>query len=307
MDLRVAPDTPGVAGEPPANGAPPLVQRALLDACRALLRQVARLAVGRGVPFADVAEVLKHGFVEAARAAHPGVAPHRAVSRISAATGINRREVTRLLQPPKGDPGSARPAPATQVFTRWLTDRALQGEDKLPLALPVQGPAPSFDSLANSVTRDVHPRTLLEELSRLGLARLDEAGTHVHLLRSAFVPREDRDRMLAFLGANVGDHLAAAVDNVLADGSRHFEQALFADELSEASLGEARALVTAEWQRLLHTLAPTLQALIDADKAAGRVAAQRMRIGLFAYTDAMASPPDAPQPPAPRFKENHRE
>jgi hypothetical protein len=128
----------------------------------------------------------------------------------------------------------------------------------------------------------------------------------VHLLRSAFVPREDRDRMLAFLGANVGDHLCAAVDNVLSDGSRHFEQALFADELSDASLGEARALVTAEWQRLLHTLAPALQALIDADKAAGRAAGQRMRIGLFAYTDAMA-PADAPRSPIPPSEENSHE
>src|SRR5438132_246446 len=79
--------------------------------------------------------------------------------------------------------------------------------------------APSFESLAHSITRDVHPRTLLEELTRLGLARVDDRDGRVHLLHTAFVPRADRDRMLAFLGANVGDHLAAAVDNVQADGN----------------------------------------------------------------------------------------
>jgi hypothetical protein len=94
------------------------------------------------------------------------------------------------------------------------------------------------------------------------------------------------------------------VDNVLGDGRRHFEQALFADELSEVSLEEARALVTAEWQRLLHTFAPALQALIDSDKAAGRSADQRMRIGLFAYTEAMAPAEDAPLPADPDLKEN---
>lgn len=304
MDLRDAPDVPGAAYEQLPSASPsPLEHPALLQACRALLRPVARLAVGRGLPFADLSEVLKQAFVEAARAAHPGVAPHRAVSRISAATGLNRREVTRLMLRPKGDAGPARPAPATQAFTRWLSDPELQAPDGTPIPLPLQGPAPSFESLAHSVTRDVHPRTLLEELSRLELARLDEDG-RVHLLSSAFVPREDADRMFAFLGANVGDHLAAAVDNVLTDGSRHFEQALFADELSETSLGEARALVTGEWQRLLHTLAPALQALIDEDKAAGRSADQRMRIGLFAYTEAMASRADAPLPPAESPKES---
>jgi hypothetical protein len=220
------------------------------------------------------------------------VLPHRAVSRISTTTGLNRREVTRLMQREGGE-APARPSPATQAFTRWLTDPAFAAANGVPAPLPPQGPGPSFESLAHSVTRDVHPRTLLEELSRLGLARVDEADGRVHLVTSDFVPRADLDRMLAFLGANVGDHLSAAVANVLGDGRRHFEQAIFADELSDASLEAAKGLVSDQWQELLHTLAPALQALIDADKAEGRPAGQRLRIGLFAFTDAMAAPDGA--------------
>ena len=288
------------ASEPAPAARSPLQQGALLQACRAVLRPLAKLAVGRGLPFGDIVEVLKQCFVEAALAAHPGVAPHRAVSRISAATGLNRREVTRLMQG-AGAEAPARPSPATQAFTRWLSDSAFLRADGAPAPLRLQGPAPSFESLAHSVTRDVHPRSLLEELTRLGLARLDEADGCIHLLQTAFVPRADRDRMLSFLGDNVGDHLEAAVANVLVDGSRHFEQALFADELSEASLDTARGLVSEQWQQLLHTLAPALQALIDADKAAARPAGQRLRVGLFAYTDAMAAaeglpPTDSPTP-----------
>lgn len=294
MELRDAREPADTADVAALAGASPIAQDALRQACRAVLRPVARLAVGRGLPLGDVAEILKQSFVEAARAAHPGVPPHRAVSRISAATGLNRREVTRLMQSPADEVAATRPAPATQAFTRWLSDPRLRGPDGAPCALPVQGPEPSFESLAHSITRDVHPRTLLEELSRLGLARVDPADGCVHLLRTAFVPRADRDRMLGFLGANVGDHLSAAVENVLGDGRRHLEQALFADELSEASLAEVRALVGAEWERLLHTLAPALQALIDADKSAGRAADQRVRIGLFAYTEGMDAEVDAP-------------
>lgn len=299
MDLR-DPSTPSEPTAPDGATASPMQQGALLRACRAVLRPLARLAVGRGLPFAELAEVLKQAFVEAARAAHPGVPPHRAVSRISTATGLNRREVTRLMQRPEGEV-PVTPTPATQAFTRWLSDPAFRGADGAPMALRVQGAAPSFETLANSITRDVHPRTLLEELSRLGLARADAEG-RVHLLHTAFVPRADRDRMLAFLGANVGDHLSAAVSNVLGDGSRHFEQALFADELSAESLTRAKALVTEQWQGLLKTLAPALQALIDEDKAAGRPADQRLRIGLFAFTDAMHPgadhPPSAPHSPS---------
>ncbi|GAB3649822.1 DUF6502 family protein [Ramlibacter alkalitolerans] len=292
MELRATSPALTSDTEVALTSSSPLEQGALLRACRAVLRPLAQLAVARGLPFTDVAEVLKQSFVEAARAAHPGVLPHRAVSRISTTTGLNRREVTRLMQR-RGGEGSARTSPATQAFTRWLTDPAFTGEDGVPSPLPPQGPAPSFESLAHSVTRDVHPRTLLEELSRLGLARVDEDDGRVHLVNRAFVPRADLDRMLAFLGANVGDHLAAAVANVLSDGRRHFEQALFADELSDESLDAARGLISRQWQELLHTLAPALQALIDADKAEGRPAGQRLRIGLFAFTDAMDAPAGA--------------
>lgn len=292
MTLR-DPSTPTDAGADAASGGhSPAEQRALLRACRAVLSPLARLAVGHGLTFAVLAEVLKQGFVHAARAAHPGVAAHRAVSRVSTTTGLNRREVTRLMQRADGEVPVS-PSPATQAFTRWLSDPAFRGPDGAPMVLRIQGAAPSFETLANSITRDVHPRTLLEELSRLGLARADAEG-RVHLLHTAFVPRADRERMLAFLGANVGDHLSAAVSNVLGDGSRHFEQALFADELSAESLAEAKTLITEQWRELLHTLAPRLQALIDADKAAGRPADQRLRIGLFAFTDAMHPAVDPP-------------
>jgi hypothetical protein len=292
MTLRDLSSTPENGVDAVSGGHSPGEQRALLRACRAVLAPLARLAVGHGLTFTVLAEVLKQGFVHEARAAHPAVAPHRAVSRISTTTGLNRREVTRLMQRPDGEVPIA-PSPATQAFTRWLSDPGFRGSDGAPMALRVQGAFPSFETLANSITRDVHPRTLLEELSRLGLARADTEG-HVHLLHSAFVPREDRERMLAFLGANVGDHLCAAVTNVLGDGSRHFEQALFADELSTDSLAKAKTLISEQWQGLLHTLAPALQALIDADKTAGRPTEHRLRIGLFAFTDAMHPDVDAP-------------
>jgi len=287
MDSRDSHPDPGNASEIASDVRSPPERGALLEACRAVLRPLAQLAVARGLPYNEVAEMLKQGFVDAARAAHPGVLPHRAVSRVSTTTGLNRREVTRLMQR-KGGEAAARPSPATQAFTRWLTDPDFADAGGAPLPLPAQGPAPSFESLAHSVTRDVHPRTLLEELCRLGLAHVDDADGRVHIVNGAFVPRADLERMLAFLGANVGDHLSAAVANVLSDGSRHFEQALFADELSNESLDVVRRLVSDQWQTLLHALAPALQALIDADKSAGHPAGQRVRIGLFTFTATMA-------------------
>ena len=69
-----------------------------MQAVNALLAPLAQLAVAKGMPCAMVEGLLRQAFVRAARDAHPNLPPHRMVSRIATATGLNRREVTRLTQ-----------------------------------------------------------------------------------------------------------------------------------------------------------------------------------------------------------------
>jgi hypothetical protein len=118
----------------------------------------------------------------------------------------------------------------------------------------------------------------------------------VHLLRNSFVPQGDAQRMLGFLGNNVGDHLRAAVANVLSrDAPEHLEQAVFADGLSPASVAEVRTAMRSQWQSLLDATVPRLHQLIDRDGVAADppTQSQRVRIGLYMY----AEPVDAPGPP----------
>ena len=265
-------------------------EQALLRALQELLAPLAKLAVARGVTHAVLEELLKQAMVHAADDAHPGLLPHRKVSRVSTATGINRREVTRLIQVLRegreGEPPPRRSL-ASELFAHWLSDPVFRDKRGSPRVLPRQALAdggPSFESLAQAVTRDVHPRSLLDELLRLGLATLDEERDLVKLSRDAFVPRGDVVRMFQFLGANVGDHLSAAVENVLGDGQRHFEQSLFAEGLSQASMVELRQVVTARWQSLLADLVPTLEAMIERDHGQGD-ASQRLRLGLYTFNE----------------------
>jgi hypothetical protein len=264
----------------PKNTAPD--DRALRDALLALLRPLAQLAVARGVVWAVLEDLVKDALVEAARQAHEDLPVSRSVSRISTTLGINRREVTRLLRA-EGAPAVRRPTPVIELFTRWRSDASLRQDSGEPRSLPRVGPAPSFESLARGVTLNVHPRSLLDELCRLGLARHDPDRDEVVLTSQSFVPRNDRAAMYDFLGANVGDHLSAAVANVLGDGRRHFEQAVFADELSQQSVEALRPHVADHWQLLMRALVPVLETLIEDDKSAGRQADQRVRVGLYTY------------------------
>lgn len=261
---------------------------ALLAAFRCVLRPLARLAVASGLTYPRIDEVLREVLVEAASAAHPSLPPQRRVSRISTTIGLNRREVTRLS---RSESQASPPAPshATRLFLKWQSDPRFRDGAGLLQSLPRQGSGQSFEKLAQEITRDVHPRSLLGELCRLGLARHDEERDSVELIMDSFVPRGDKARMLGFLGANVGDHFEAAVSNVLGDGREHFEQAIFADELSVESVKAFRETITRQWQTLRAAAVPALETLIDVDRATGRAQDQRIRIGLFSWNEPMHS------------------
>jgi hypothetical protein len=275
-----------MATQPPA---PRTDDQALLQALAAVLQPLAELAVARGITYAPVDELLRQAFVRAADQAHPELLPHRKVSHVATVTGLHRREVSRLVQALRegADTAQARPRSlASELYTHWLSDPAYLDRRGAPRTLPRQGAAPSFESLAQAITRNVHPRTLLDELLRLGLATLDTERDRVSAVREAFVPRSDLQRMLDFLAANVGDHLASAAANVQADGSRHFEQAVFADGLSPESIARARVLISAQWKALLAAMVPALEAMVERD-AQRPDAHERLRVGLYSFDETM--------------------
>ena len=272
---------------PPAIAALDAEQQALLGALEAVLAPLAQLCVSKSIRIQVIEEQLRAAFVKAAQEAHGELPGQRLTSRISTTTGLNRRAVTRLQQVRAAGAQQLRRSPVAELFTRWVSDPSLQRAHQQPTPLSRQGAMPSFEALAQSVTRDVHPRTLLEELVRLRLARHDEATDMVHLLRDAFVPRGDWARMVGFLGSNVGDHFRAATANVLTDGRQHLEQAITADELSEESLGAAQQLMGQQWRTLLAQVAPQLEALIAGDRSAGRPQDRSIRIGLYTWSQRM--------------------
>jgi hypothetical protein len=271
---------------------PDASHQALSDALSAVLRPLARLAVARGVPYAAAEDLLQRAFVQAAREAQAEPSAARIVSRISTATGLNRRQVTQLLEREPQPPARQRSI-AAEVFAHWTTARAFRDRRGAPRVLPRQGPGRTFEALAQSITRDVHPRSLLDELVRLGLAEHDLERDTVSLRRDTFVPSGDMVRLLGFLGDNVGDHLCAAVHNVLTDEVRHFEQAMFAHELSSQSVEQARSAIRSQWQALIDKMVPMLEAMIEGDRVEARVRGHRLRIGLFSFSE-----PVAPVPPA---------
>jgi len=265
----------------------------LQETLEVLLVPLARLCVRRGLPFSQVEELFKRAFVAAAREARQehGASGTRDISQVAVATGLHRREVTRIGGAEAARP-QQRPVPATQLVTRWLSDPGLRHRNGKLRKLPRQGPAPSFEALALTITRHVHARSLLDELLRRDLVQLSDDGETVQLKTDRIAPSDDMAQMYGFLAANAGDHLSAAVANVLHGDRRHFEQAIFSDSMSTEGLQKARDLVRLQWQHLLQNLVPALQDMINQDRAEGREADQRIRIGLYSFHEPNPGDPD---------------
>jgi Family of unknown function (DUF6502) len=275
---------------------------ALVAALERLLAPLAQLVVAKGLPYSALDEMMRSAVVATAHAAHPGLPEHRRASRVSAATGLNRREVNRLLELQAAAVGTSATAaptrsPAAMVFAHWRSSADYRTRAGAPRVLPRTGSAPSFESLAQEVTRDVHPRALLEELLRLNLAAHDLERDTVSLVKANFVPRGDNQRMVQWMGANVGDHLAAAVANLTGNEPRHADQAIAADGLSAASIEQVRPLLHAHWQRLSDEMVPVLERLLAQDAAradARHPNTCRVRFGVYGFDTAPASTQETP-------------
>ena len=141
------PDNPAGSERGEASALDP----ALSDALRAVLGPLARLALARGMSCAAMEELLKEAFVEEARKAQTVQTHARMISRISVATGLNRREVTRLTHKDRGT-RVVRSSPASEVFSRWMTDPAWHdaaGEPRALPRVPAEPDGPAFETLAH--------------------------------------------------------------------------------------------------------------------------------------------------------------
>lgn len=193
-----------------------------------LLAPFARLMVAQGILFPDLAERLKAHYVDAASDQTDGKLTD---SRLSVMTGLQRRDIVRIRDTPTRE---ERPNHLATLVALWQTDSAYGGK-------PVQknGPKPSFETLARSVRRDVHPRTMLDAL--LASDTVSQDGDTITLKQSSYQPLAGSEDQLAYLTHNLGDHLSAATDNVRGQTPPHFERAVHYSGLTAAQIETLRA------------------------------------------------------------------
>jgi hypothetical protein len=267
-----------------------------------MLRPLVKALIANGVTLGTMHRALKQLYVEVAEDEFRLAGKPPTDSRVAVLTGVHRKDVRALRAArtaPAAEAPHRSPTVIATVLGRWLADPATTDADGRPLPLPRQAAAgPSFDALAASVSRDVRPRTLLDEMARQGLVTVDPDG-RVRLDPAAVAGSADIDTRARFFAANLGDHMAAATENLLAPpgAAPFFERAVFYNRLSADSAGALEAEGRTLGTRLLETVNRAAFARQQAD-AADPAAGARIRVGVYVYREGPAGGAAAAAPAA---------
>jgi hypothetical protein len=270
-------------------GKPAKQSPALPAAVAALMGPLVRLLVANGITLPTMVEMLKASYVRVAER-HFGLdgAPPTD-TRVALLTGVHRKDVRRLrAQPIDAAPAFQELNEMSEVVTRWVSDRRYLGRDGRPRPLPrhsSRGVVHSFDSLAYGVSSDLKPRTILDELTRLGMARVED--DRIVLEVDAFVPERGSSEAAFFFGENIRDHIAAAARNIEGTSAPFLEQAVYSDDLSHESVEELHTLSRDLWAEVLKEIVRRAGELEDHDRADGR-ATERMNLGIYFYSEPTA-------------------
>ncbi|MDG6777537.1 DUF6502 family protein [Thiomicrorhabdus sp. zzn3] len=270
-------------------------QTALFKAIKKILRPLVSLLLRQGITYTAVIDLLKTTYVEVADQEFTIKGKKQTDSRISVLTGVHRKEVKRIREeaPSELDVKERKASLSAQLMATWLGDPDYMDEHGNPKPLPrnSEGNERSFDTMVRCVTRDVHPRSILDDWLHKGVIKLDCQGL-VILQESGYVPEADFEEKLFFAGKNIGDHLSVVTHNLAGESVPMFDRAVYYTDLSEQSVQKLEAFAKEGSLNLLTEVNQMASRLQQQDQAQGSHQ-YGMHFGSYFYRDEPLSDDDS--------------
>lgn len=195
------------------------VEQALMRAARRILRPLVRILLRNGIPSDALTELVRKTYVDVAEEEFAIEGRRQTLSRISVITGLNRKEVSRLRSlPPLDRSDEVWWNRAAHVLASWLRDEAFLDRKGDPLDLPFasQDSGPSFTELVRRHSGDMRPRSVADELLRMGA--IEEADGRLRMTSRGYVPAADPERILDILGIDTAEFIETIDHNLQAGG-----------------------------------------------------------------------------------------
>lgn len=181
-----------------------------------LLKPLVRFALRHSHSIHDFENISKIAFLAVAEEEILKTTKKVNVSRLSVFTGMYRSEVRRLYKekpPPPEEPLNI----LGRVIGQWRHDPRFTTKSREPRVLTYKGPDTEFQSLVESVSKNINSGTVLFELKRRGMLEITPKG--LKLLWQMVTFKEDPRGAFGLLASDIEALVSAVEQNIL------FEQA----------------------------------------------------------------------------------
>lgn len=275
-------------------------QLLIASALKRVFRPFVKIMLANNLTYTFAIDVLKVLFVEVADAEFALNDKRQTDSRISLMSGVHRKDVRRLrdLKPDVEDVMPDNVSLGAQIIALWNANEKYLNVDGMPKPLARFAAAnaeASFEGLVRSVSTDIHPRAVLDEWLRLGIANLD-AENFVHLTTDMFIAQEGFEEKVYYFAHNLHDHAQAAASNVMgqsanAQQTTYLERCVHYDTLTSNSIEQIAEISKKLGMKSLRDInkAADTFAVKDKDDASANM---RMTYGIYFYHEAMQMAPE---------------
>ncbi|RIL12597.1 MAG: hypothetical protein DCC75_00105 [Proteobacteria bacterium] len=202
-----------------------------------MLRPSVRICLDYSLHVQDVLEAVKIMFIEVAEEemTKRGESPN--ISRLSAMTGMHRRDVTRIfrhsdvIEEPRGL--------VSRVIGQWQQDKRFTTSSGKPRVLSLEGQDSEFRRLVRHLSQDINPGTILLELERIGAVQKVRDG--LKLVAKTYVPKGNIREGLSLLSADTTDLMKCVNENVFRPKETpNLHGKTEYDNISEAAIPQVR-------------------------------------------------------------------
>ncbi len=212
------------------------VKQALLAAFRVLMGPLVRILLRQGISYAEYSEVAKAVYVEVALKDFKVTGRKATRTRIAVMTGLTRKEVKRVIDEAVKERFELKTSfnRLGRVLVGWHTDAEFTGPYGMPLELQYETGNPgdaTFSVLVKKHSGDMSPRSILDELIRVGAVRETDADWY-RVMRREYIPEAKGTHTFERTGVVVRNFVNTVDFNMTksAPGKGRFERHVTADD-----------------------------------------------------------------------------
>ncbi len=233
------------------------IRRTIQLAVLRMLRPLVKILLRNGIAYGTFTELAKKLYVDVAFEEFSEQGKKQTTSRVSAMTGLTRKEVKRIRDLSNDDEMAGvdqRYNRAIRVISGWVNDERFLTKNGKPAVLQLEDSENSFAALARDYSGDIPTQAMLATLIAAG--SVEKTPTGVKLINHAYVPSDDPVDKLAILGTDVSELITTIDHNLRTTDKKqlHYQRKVSNNTIPADALPAFRSLSAKQAQALLEKL-----------------------------------------------------